>query len=290
MNVPMRVRPLALVAGIAIVSATGRAIAQEQPPGSYSQQRATLLELHLPDAVVREKGMSKELGVAMSAIGGAIVSLGVVELVLGEPTNKQRAVGWLTVGSGAAFLGTGTIPFWGVKGAVDAELTGTFLGTGASWTWMVLASSDSWSVASISTGFGLSAALSFANFVFSHPPSVSELERDEIAVRTPVKRQSSEVDIVRIESDLRRTERPIPRWLVALPTILGGLGSSLRALDGDLSGDARSAAALLGGTAMLYGAAFMFAPEPYSDYQRDIQKTGFRVALLPTGVGLVGRF
>lgn len=253
---------------------------------SFSEQRATLLAAHLPEAVRRNRGLPKVAG-AVLGLGGA-VEIGVVAAIGGPRSARD----WAAVTSGTAWVGTGALAFL-LPDAPDAHLAGLFVATGAGWAGLAENADVHWTAISTSVGFGTSALLSLTNALIVDPPSSAVLWNHYLSLRSPGQRERvSARRVARIERDLRRTRRPLPSWLVALPAALGGMVALAPAFDKKRSERARLHASLSGALATVEGVGMMLLPEPYRDYEGDMRQTGLKVSAFFGGPGFVvnGRF
>lgn len=146
----------------------------------------------------------------------------------------------------------------------------------------------------IGVGYLGMSALSFVNFAYSTHPGRTRLRFDLDAVRTPEARaRLTPADVRRLERDLLDTEPFLPRWLLGLPLVAGGVLALAPAFDDDLRDGDRALAGVLAGLALVQGMTFSFAGEtPGERYRSSLERGDLRLALvpLPGGVSVVGSF
>jgi hypothetical protein len=129
------------------------------------------------------------------------------------------------------------------------------------------------------------------DMLIERPVSERTLMRHHAAL---VSGDTSAERIAEAERDFRRTNRPVPSWVGALPFVVAGVGSTIRASQPGLTDGDRALALTIGATDAVLGmmpfTIAMLSSRPYDEY------LGESLRLAPTGPSgslgatLVGRF
>jgi hypothetical protein len=268
--------------GLVGLVASTRASAQTVPAAeaeAEKRERATLLAQALPDAVALR---------SRSAVVPLIGALGLGLTFIGSKAD------WELTALGGAVTAAGAVAFYLTPETRNYELvaTTTSVGIGLLYLGMESESLRRWQQP-IGAAYLTQSVLFALNTVYSPHPGRTQLVRDLRRVRTPAGRHGlSQQELYDIERHLYRTDPFVPRWLMGLPLVVGGLLASLPVLDGDASPTAKVTAGVMAGSTVVNGLALSFAPSPADQYRDAQRRAGLWLTWAPGpgGVSLVGTF
>ncbi len=146
----------------------------------------------------------------------------------------------------------------------------------------------------IAAGYLATSALSFVSFAYSTHPGRTRLAANLQRVRTPSARaRLSAADVRQLEQDLYDTDPFVPRWMLGLPLMAGGVVAAAPLFDGDVEARDKSLFALFSALTVWQGLTLSFAGEtPAESYRSSLERGGLWLgwAPLPGGVSVVGTF
>lgn len=141
--------------------------------------------------------------------------------------------------------------------------------------------------ASATAGYFGAALLSSIN-AYATPTQYSTLRRDQALLEASTQTLSQSHRRT-IHQHVLGARGPIPKWLTGLPLLAGGAVALSPAFNGKYDSNERTAAALVGGAAMLTGILAVLNG-PVEAYEADLETLQISIASVPGGIGVQGAF
>jgi hypothetical protein len=247
--------------------------------------------------------LDSEVRIRKPPIGLEILRIAASGLVSGvyfyEATQTHEARDYLFGAGGAAFA-VGGVAALVAPGEYGYAIVNSSAGVGGALFvlgWGEAGTISPYAVGGISGALLVESAFSVGGALAEHPVSAATLAADYELIRTPEHRSALTADqLSRIDADFRRTQSPLPRWMIAAPWFVGGsiaIGAAFA--DARYSDFSRVMTGLAGGLLLIPGALTLFPQWGYEHYEGLLQKNGLRTSVQGApghGVGLQlrGRF
>ncbi len=276
----MWARWIAAAAVLFALLASSEARAQDQKEQAVRRrERATLLATKLPDAI-----QERNIGTAPPAI---MIGVGVLSGVVYVGTDFQHqpvlASSLIAVGGGTSYFLLSETHRNEALQLASRALQGTF------YHWLGDLSDPGLdrSLYAIASGYYTAALLEGLNLALSRHPGITRLRHDYARVASPEGRSTiSAEELAAIERDFLATERPIPRWLVGLPLVLGGGVALVPAFESDVESQERTLAGIFGTLTILQGLTQLI-PDAVGQYRSELGRVQLGAAPLRGGGALV---